>query len=271
MSSDKSEKYVDKIFYINLDRRPDRKQNMEIQLRGINTHYPVERVSAVDGRSLEISDIPSNLVTDKGKKDAINQKEKVYTYLTLGAIGCAFSHRNLYIKILRENLSKVLILEDDVSLADNFITKLEDIMKNIPENEKNYDIIYIGYHPIFFDHDLIQLNDHFFKPKKKIYGLFGYIVTDRAAKKLLEIFPITMQIDSEIANNFDKINPLIVAPEKRIIFSDQSSVDSTYGTDIQIREGFDEGNCDSYFGVDPILMLIIIVIFSVAIFSIYIR
>jgi GR25 family glycosyltransferase involved in LPS biosynthesis len=60
-----------KIIYINLDRRTDRKKHVEKQLSKINWTGKVERISAVDGRVLDLS-ILSCLFTQKALKEASN-------------------------------------------------------------------------------------------------------------------------------------------------------------------------------------------------------
>jgi GR25 family glycosyltransferase involved in LPS biosynthesis len=224
----------DKIFYINLQHRKDRNQNVTDQLIKINKYNISERLDAVYGVNLNIQTLPSNLITDKGKEDALNDNQQLYTYLTKGAVGCALSHRKAYEKIIKDNIKAALILEDDITFDDNFNEKLKVLEKNILIDYVGYDILYLGYSSPSLYNNNVKINDYFMKPVV-VYGLFGYIVTNNGAKKLLDIFPITSQIDTEISNNFNKINAYIVTPENRIIFSDPSSIDTKFGTDIQVR------------------------------------
>ena len=49
-----------KIYYVNLDRRPDRKENVISELKKINYNGKVERISAIDGTLFDIKYISDN-------------------------------------------------------------------------------------------------------------------------------------------------------------------------------------------------------------------
>ena len=223
----------DKILYINLNRRPERNKNVTEQVSKINLQYITERVEAVDGSAIDITKIPSDIISIEGKVNAMNDDLKAGLPLTRGAIGCALSHKKVYEKIINDNLQSALIIEDDITFDDNFMDKLKIISYNTP---KEYDIIYLGYSDGSIQHIGPNVTNDTFIKSDKIYGTFGYIVTKEGAKKLLDIFPITNQIDSEISAHFDKINAYALIPEKRLIMSEPSSLTSKFGTDIQFRK-----------------------------------
>lgn len=88
----------DRIFYINLDRRPDRRYETEKFLDElVGDSSLIERFSAVD--------------------------------LDNGSIGCALSHLEVLKTSISRGYQKILILEDDVQLngADNLDGSLEEI------------------------------------------------------------------------------------------------------------------------------------------------
>jgi glycosyl transferase family 25 len=190
-----------------------------------------ERVDAVDGKKLKKEDISGNLISSEGITDAYNKHQRVYEPLTQGGIGCALSHKKVYEKIIDDGIDKCLILEDDSKFDIDFFNKLKDVEKYIP---LDFDMLFLGYH---VSHIKKEINDYYFKPNK-VYGLFGYIVSNQGAKKLLEMFPLTYQIDTEISNNMSNFNAYCVKPNYHVIYSDRSSVTTQFGTDIQIREGF---------------------------------
>jgi glycosyl transferase family 25 len=221
----------DKILYINLAHRQDRKNNVIKELSKINMLDKAIRIDAVNGKNLDLKNISPHLITKKGINDALNENQKVYTYLTPGAIGCALSHKKAYEYIINNNLSSALIIEDDILIDKNFKSRLSIIYSKVP---KDFDILFIGYHNT--SDKYLERIDSMYSQPYKLYGLFGYIVTLEGAKKLLNIFPITEQIDSDIPKHFDNIRAYAVNPYKKIIFSDQSSVYTKFGTDIQVRE-----------------------------------
>lgn len=244
----------DRIFYINLDRRPDRRKNIESQIKRVGLQSMAERIEAVDGRKLDINKVDPNVITEKGKKDALDNKQRVYIPLTKGGIGCAMSHRKAYEKILDENLDAALILEDDSTLSDDFLIKMQELEGNVP---KDYDMLFLGYAPSALKY-FYPKNNKYYGKTKKIYGLYGYIVTKEGAKKLLSIFPISEQIDTEITNNLGKIKAYVVEPEYRTVYSEPSSLHSTYGTDIQLREAFSNDSSDNSYMIGLVILIIII-------------
>lgn len=232
-----SNKLFNKIYYINLDRRPDREEHIIQQLEKVNLLNISTRVTAIDGKLIDLSSMPNNLITEAGIQDALDKSKRVYVPLTIGGIGCALSHRNIWLDIINNNVSSALILEDDSSFSDDFSQKLQMLEENIPTN---YDMIFLGYHRTSIKYLSHIIINKYFKKPLKIFGLFGYVVSKKGAAKLLKMFPITEQIDSEIGNNINKLkfNIYTVLPTDRIIFSDSSSVHTKFGTDIQVREPF---------------------------------
>jgi glycosyl transferase family 25 len=247
----------DKIIYINLDRRPDRNQNVIDQLKKLNLDSMSERFSAIDGKKLNLDEIDSKIITKQGIEDA-KKSDVLYTHLTPGAIGCAMSHQAIYQKIVNENIVKCLILEDDITFVDDFNKKIEELEKKITND---YDLFFLGYHGVS-QYDIINITPNNIHKFITIYGLFGYIVTKKGAQKLLDLYPITLQIDSEITNNSENIDIYGVDRDSRLILSDPSQQSYKFGTDIQVKnqdkkvENFTDNN--SY--IDYLVILIFIIL-----------
>lgn len=233
---------IEKIYYINLDKRKDRDDNVKQQLAKNNLSQYAKRISAVDGSLINMNNIHSDIITEKGRHDIMtNHKNKLPGIsLTKGAFGCALSHRYIWNDIINNNISNALILEDDITFVDNFTQKLEFILSDT--KTYNYDVLFLGYHPatLKYINKNPSSSNKTLLTSKKIYGLFGYVVTNNGAKKLLEAFPISYQIDTEINKILD-INIYIVPPEKRIVTSEPSEYAVTFGSDIQ---------SDNYYGTD---------------------
>jgi GR25 family glycosyltransferase involved in LPS biosynthesis len=250
-----------KILYINLDRRPDRKKHIEKQLSKINWTGKVERISAVDGRDLDLSTLTS-LFTQKALNEASTTEKVNFKhgfYMTRGAIGCSLSHRKAWLNILNNDDEKVLILEDDIYFNDNFINQLNNYLNNI----KDYDILYLGYHHLSHGQ---EYNKYYSKPRGVVYGLFGYIVNKRIAQKLLDIFPIENQIDTDIIKAF-KNNKVYLLPENNKIIKSEESHLAKLGTDIQVieidsnqNENKNKNENENKYNILISLILIIIII-----------
>jgi len=221
----------DRIFYINLKRRNDRNDNIINQINKYNLQSITERVEAVDGTQIDIDNISENIITQKGKIMAQNKNKRFGITLTNGGIGCALSHLSIWLKIKNDkSINSALILEDDMTFADDFINKLKFYENKI---NNDYDLFFLGYHPSSKKSLTHQINNFFVK-SKRVYGLFGYIVTKKGAEKLVNLFPITYQIDSEISNSMNYLNIILIQPEYALIFSEPSEVATTFGSDIQI-------------------------------------
>ena len=113
----KLNEYFDKIYCINLDRRPDRKQKCNEQFERIE--LDVEFFSAID-------------------------KEKILenrSNITTGQLACLSSHYNIIRKAEKYGHNKILILEDDVVFSDN----LQEIFKNsIKDVPSDWMMLYFG-------------------------------------------------------------------------------------------------------------------------------
>ena len=245
-----------KIFYINLDRRQDRDENMKNIINKLNLQNKTVRIPAVDGKKLDLDNIPTNIITKEGINDAKNKNLRVGVPLTSGAIGCALSHRNVWKKIVDENIDSALILEDDVRIDPDFHKKMDYYKKYCPNS---YDVIFLGYSPATIKYITASINDIFVR-SNKVYGLFGYIVSRKGAEKLLKIFPIRYQIDTEMHRNFSSIDAYLVKPDYRIITSDISEDSKQFGTDIQVRENFEDLEHDNFIHI-YIFMFIVLVVF----------
>jgi len=138
------------VFYINLDRRPDRREEIEEELEKLGIY--AERFSAID--------------------------------LAPGIVGCGYSHLAV-IKLAKErNYKNVLIFEDDfqplVKKAE-FWNQLKKFFKsNIP-----YDVLMLGYNL----KEYTNYNDQLYLINYAT-TTSGYIINSSAYDKLIELYTI---------------------------------------------------------------------------------
>jgi GR25 family glycosyltransferase involved in LPS biosynthesis len=99
---------ISNIYYINLDRRPDRKQHIENQLKLLN--WNGMRFPAIQH--------------------------------AFGALGCSLSHLALLKYARKNNLSHILIMEDDVTFLEPslFLNHLNKFL----ESCKNFDVLLLA-------------------------------------------------------------------------------------------------------------------------------
>jgi GR25 family glycosyltransferase involved in LPS biosynthesis len=158
---------VDIIYWINLDRSTDRRNNMEKLLSNFNVKN--ERISAVDGKNMKIDDKYFENININ-----INKSHSNYEY------ACLLSHLNTILKFSQSNYNYALICEDDISLdfAKYWDKPVSQIAKEAPAN---WDIIMLFS---TFSKDV----DNVFTLKTStipIYGTGAYLISKQAAVKII--------------------------------------------------------------------------------------
>ena len=108
--------YFDRVYYINLDRRPDRRMHMEGQLSKLKLGSA--RVVAQDGNTLEWH---QNL--------GIASK-----YWNKGALGYCLSYQNAIVDALKNGHQRILVMDDDAVLSDNFLEVLDQSFQTLPDD-----------------------------------------------------------------------------------------------------------------------------------------
>jgi GR25 family glycosyltransferase involved in LPS biosynthesis len=217
-----------KVFYINLDRRPEKNVHIQKELSKIGWNGPVERISAVDGRQLEEKTI-KKYFTQQAIEQANTKYDKFIPgyYMTKGGMGCALSHRNIFLKIMQENNDYVLVLEDDIIFANDFMQTWNHYSKSLP---KNFDLVYVGYHESELT-TFITVNSEFSKPSGVVFGTFGMVIHKKIVPTLLELFPVYGQIDSMISTLFPRIKVYTLHKQKRLVLSQENSISDIQQSD----------------------------------------
>lgn len=194
---------INKAYVLNLPYHSDRLAYFNSQIDN-ELKEKIEVFNAVDGHNLDLRIIDRSIISQRAIDQIKSKKIKRYGIdMTYGALGCAMSHY-LILKECANSRQPYLIFEDDISLVDNISKKTIDIIRNTP---KNFDVIYLGVHDIPGLNKTNIYNDFIYTPKGLICGTFGMIISPKGAKTLLnEIFPISIQIDSEISRRQNKIN-----------------------------------------------------------------
>lgn len=148
-----------KVFVMNLDRSPERYKKISQQLQENGLTY--ERFNAIDGYLLEIvddkglkfsgRDIKSNprLLLPNSYYTIRCPSEHVEYYsdfsilprtLTAGEFGVYCSHREIWYKMVQENIPYALILEDDSVFSANFREQFLNTISTLPSY---WDFVYL--------------------------------------------------------------------------------------------------------------------------------
>ena len=189
-----------KIFFLNLPQHENRLLNITSQFNVLGVH--AHRIEAIHGASLSQSQV------DEIFDNSLALKKRGLV-LSRGEIGCALSHRNVWEKIIDQDLAYAVILEDDVLIHKDFL----DISNIVSEAPRDWDIIFLGYYIPNKVSDICKVKlktsyktsyDYFF-PLERVCGTWGYVVSNNAAKQLLaDSAPLFKPID-HYTGDFSKL------------------------------------------------------------------
>ena len=128
-----------KIFVINLERNADRREHVSKIMSENNIDF--EFFKAVDGKSI----FPDNESRLKFIEENFLDCNKWQP--SVGQIGCWLSHVEIWKKIVSENISSCLILEDDITFQiqnedKSFQENFNDYCEQLPED---WNLFMLGY------------------------------------------------------------------------------------------------------------------------------
>jgi GR25 family glycosyltransferase involved in LPS biosynthesis len=184
----------DKVFCVNLDRRPDRMLHFEEQVKKYNLGE-FERVSAVDGKNLDISNFK----------------------ISAGELGLVLTNLKIIEKSISNRYESILILEDDCIFTDE-IKEVDSYFSVLP---KDWDMLYMGGNhnthmgildPYYVNEKVCKLHStystHFVGIKKlmftKIYNML------RTKSKPLDMFYVELQKDNQVYSFYPALAKQIV-------------------------------------------------------------
>jgi len=161
---------IDIIYWINLDRSPDRKINMENMFQDdVFSGIPNKRISAVDGKNKEMYDMINT--------SQYNSTDSEY--------GCLISHLKAIKTFYETDNQNALILEDDCTLELKKYWKksVHEIIQNAPND---WEIIMLSYFSLDNTIHDWKIKDIYIPYNSKIYGAISYIINKKGAKKLID-------------------------------------------------------------------------------------
>jgi len=160
--------HIDKIIYINLSRRVDRKEHIENQLNSFNLDY--ERFEAID--------MPN-----------------------FGSLGCCYSHLNV-LKLAKENNYKnILIFEDDfIFLTDK--DKFESSLNNFFNLNIEYDVLMLSYQ--LLQHNVTPYEG--LLSVKEAQTASGYIVNNHYYDVLINLYENSFKLLAETNHHWLYMN-----------------------------------------------------------------
>ena len=123
---DKFDKEEMKTYIVNLKKDIERREYISKLLNDAD-FLDKEFLEAVYGKELSVEQLNSEFDSDLAYKRYGRQ-------LNLGEIGCTLSHFKAYKKLLASEDSRVLLLEDDITIMRDF-SRIDGIADRLPEDE----------------------------------------------------------------------------------------------------------------------------------------
>ena len=180
------------VLIVSLPHALKRRKFMREQMAKLKIDY--EFFDAVDGDKLSIAYI---------NKFKIKEGEQhISRPLSKGELGCAFSHLHVYEKMLAENIEKLIVLEDDVQLNDDFAV----LINSLSFMPLQWDLAYIGYS--YWIHDMPFFGKNIYplslwgsrvlptsatstkyyigRPLLHLSGTYAYAITKKGAEQLTQ-------------------------------------------------------------------------------------
>lgn len=142
--------HIDKIIYINLEKRIDRKEHIENELKKFNLSF--ERFNAFETKRF-------------------------------GIVGCGYSHLGVLKKAKKMNYKNILILEDDFIFLVNK-EEFETELTNFFNLNIHYDVLFLSYGLIRHE----TLNNGIVNRVLESSSASGYIVHHSYYDKLIELY-----------------------------------------------------------------------------------
>ncbi|XP_017007007.2 glycosyltransferase 25 family member [Drosophila takahashii] len=196
---EKSQLSLDRIFMINLKRRPERRAKMEELFKelGIEAEY----FPAVDGKELTTERLQEMGVRFlPGYEDPYHHRA-----MTMGEIGCFLSHYSIWVMMVRKQLKEVLILEDDIRFEPYFRQNAVRVL-NQARSVVDYDLIYFGRKRLKEESEAGVLNADNLVHAGYSYWTLGYVLSLQGALKLLAAKPLDklIPVDEFLPLMFDR-------------------------------------------------------------------
>lgn len=129
------QRYFDKVWVVTVPRFTERHTRVSKRLEGI----PFEFFQGADKNDLSPERIRAEYCYEKKNTLAPGY---YFKSLNTGEIACSLSHRMLYEEMIRQQYNYVLVLEDDVVPDPDYLTSLEDYLKELPAG---WELCYLGY------------------------------------------------------------------------------------------------------------------------------
>ena len=236
---------IQRIYVINLDRKPDRWKQISRELKRIRSWSGealfsiTRRFSAIDARYLtkeSYNDVlkpeyslADQLQVEPNPRVDIDAKSQVHRIsMSPQEIAIALSHIQIWKLIASSKVPYTLVLEDDVYFRRNFSRSIDKLWSQVvgqSPKEMVFDLLFLSFQEVGVSSSPNRVpakSAH--KPDWGIWQASGYVLSQRGAEKLIKLLPAYGPIDLWLNLQFEKLDVLIA---HQSIIEQQVDVPST--------------------------------------------
>lgn len=163
-------RFFDKIYCINLDKRPDRWSYVQKHTAKFGLKKHIERFSAIDVRS--------------NPKLRIYEKLVKENFSTLAMCGCTLSHRRIIEQAKQAGLKNVLVFEDDIKILKDNIGNIQNSLEDLAELE--WDVFYLGATYLY---EIESVGEHLINVSNGTYGAHAIAYNHSIFDHMLDLLP----------------------------------------------------------------------------------
>lgn len=207
---------IQRIYVINLDRKPDRWRQVNLELGRFRDRFGAplstltRRFSAIDARYLECSpderivlpyySLADQLLVEPNPLLSIDAGSRARRIeMTRPEIAVALSHIDVWRLIAAGDATHSLVLEDDVYFRRGFARSLDAIWSNLVRRsagETACDLLYLSFEEVGPEASTNKIpTDAVRRPDRGIWQASGYVLSRDGARKVLALLPVHGPID----------------------------------------------------------------------------
>jgi GR25 family glycosyltransferase involved in LPS biosynthesis len=180
------DQYFDKVYVINLHKRPERMNLTAKKLSAVEIEY--ERFGATDGSVMR-------RVWETFQNPFFGNS----SYL-----GCAITHLSVYRDAIEKGYQRILVLEDDNCVRSDANQLFSNILSTIP----SWELLYMGFIPLSddcsrWDYGVFGFASQNVAIAKNFWGLYAYGISSSLMVEMLETYnrEFPMEIDRFFVSN----------------------------------------------------------------------
>ncbi len=178
------------------------------------------RVSAVDGKLLNEGEVNESValtypldaqyyVDPDPRLLTLIREKSVHISMSREEIAVALSHIKAWRRIVAENRSYALILEDDVFFEKEFAAQLNRSWRELPKRHNNgpsFDLMYLSFREVERGAQRVPCTRNLCRPIRGYWWLSGYVLSYAGARKLLGLLPVIGPVDLWMNHRFPDLD-----------------------------------------------------------------